>query len=277
MKQLIGVINFNTLCKKNSASFMCSRTYEWEKHKKRILDKSNIDFRLHVLINHSLPNLLNNIPEDVCLKIIILYSNLLEDNTKYILNNYASKFNEIFLESRSEEDYLNAIGSIKKCLIDNNKTNNNKTVLFASFRLDDDDILSTKYIENISKYITKDNINKFISFSNGIECLWKDKSIDKLCFYNKEFIAIGLSHIGLFDNRSFEFLTEPQTIYCGLSHFDIPKKYNHIIDDTPNMFIYSRHNLQDTSIKYKFWNKNIIDNSYDSITANFPTINYVKS
>jgi hypothetical protein len=272
MKQIIGIINFNTLCKKNSSSFISSRESEWENHKANILDKRNIDFRLNILINHSLPNLLNYIPQDVCFNIVILYSSLLDDDTQQTLHDYAHKFNEIILESRSEEDYLDINGSIKRVLssipIQRDK------VIFGSFRLDDDDILSNQYLSELSNYVVLENLNKFITFSNGIECLWKNNNIDKLCFCNKQFIAIGLSHIGLFDNKSFQFLTEPQTVYCGISHFDIPKKFEYIIDDTPNMFIYSRHNLQDTSTKYKFWNKNVINNLDKNIIENFPTINY---
>lgn len=272
MKNIIGIINFNTLCKNNSSSFLSSKTISWEDHKKNILDINNINFRLNILLDYSLPNLINNIPENINFKIVILYSTLLDIDTINKINQYAIKYNNIILESRAENDYLDVNGSIKRAL----KTiaQQQSEILFCSFRLDDDDILSSQYLYNLYQYITAENLNKFISFSVGLETLWENNKIKNICEYNKEFIAIGLAHIGLYDSKNNKFLTNPETIYAGVNHFDIPQKFEYIIDESPYSFIYSRHKYQDTNIKYKFWNTNTIHNM-EEVLKYFPSIKNV--
>lgn len=274
MKNIIGIINFNTLCKKNSSSFISSRDYSWHDHKLKVLCPENIKFRINILTKYSLPNLLKNIPNEINFKLIILYSTLLEQQYKNILIDYALRYNSIILESRQEDDYLDINGSIKRCIKQFDKNHQNEETLFASFRLDDDDILSSEYINNISKHIIHSNVNKFITFSSNLECLWDDNQIINLYQLNRPFMSPGLCHIGLFDNKMENFLTNPQTVYAGISHFDIPKKFEYIIDESPYSFIYSRHKYQDTSIKYKFSNTNVIQND-NGLSQYFPFIRYV--
>lgn len=272
MKNIVGIINFNTLCKKNSSSFLSSRNISWEDHKSKILNTENIDFRLNILTKYSIPNLCNNIPDDINFRIIILYSTLLPNSTIAILKEYASNYNSIILQSRAEDDYLDINGSIKNVLHNINTNNNHH--LFCSFRLDDDDILSSQYLHNLNQYIKIENLNKFISFPSGLEILWNDGKWEKICNYRKNFIAIGLAHIGLFNIEENKFLTNPETIYAGINHFDIPEKFEYIIDESPYSFIYSRHKYQDTSIKYKFSNTNVIQND-NGLSQYFPFIRYV--
>ncbi|ADN74659.1 hypothetical protein Fbal_0445 [Ferrimonas balearica DSM 9799] len=288
MKPIIGLINFSTLCKKNSGSFISSRESDWETHKQSVLSRSRLEERLFYFEQVSLKQFDSQVDVNYFeeFRLVILISTLLHDDLKKKVYELQVGRPWMIIEERGEEDWLDATGAISRALISlirgrATKYINEDKVCFASFRLDDDDFLSTNFLKSLSSYINDDNAGKFVTFSHGFKCCWISKRIVNLVRIHKPLIAIGLSHIGQFCTKTMDFSTDPKTVFSGVNHYKIGESSSVIEDITPGMFIWSQHSNQDTHNRFKsveiedYWreipNENLYKDlgGYDGIESHF--------
>lgn len=252
-KRVIGIVNFSTLCKKNSGSFISSREKDWSEHQEQILSDERLALRTKLFTEISLPlfDLQSRTPRNGNFQLVVLISSLLPSKYKTILMAAASIRPWLQIEERGIDDWLDAPGAIKRALKRMNMEDFQDNCIFSSFRIDDDDFVSTQYLENLEKYITTEHKGKFITFSLGYKCVWNRGKITNLAPIHKPLIAIGLAHIGCYNASSDQFTTEPQTVFAGMNHFDLKKSHGVIEDSGKYMFMWSQHPHQDTIGRFK--------------------------
>jgi len=135
----------------------------------------------------------------------------------------------------------------------------NTSEFIVTVRLDDDDGINSNYIKKLLKYCIKENINKLITFENGFYI--KLSNIITYKNLNIHLIAVGLALILPIDSK--------KTVYCG-NHHTLFKKYNIIVDKSPNMWIVSNHKYgSDNRFRYT------LDHKLNSnLTNKFPFIKF---
>jgi hypothetical protein len=156
-------------------------------------------------------------------EIITLPSILNQTNQNYIWHIYTSEY----LPDIYKEKLLNITNQHKsihvyyiKSFKEFNKINFGSD--YCTLRLDDDDALSPRFIENLQKY--KNKINTIISHPNGkLVTIQNDKVVigKKVSQPN---CAMGLCAIGM-------------DIYSCGNHMKVAEKFSVIYDDTPDMYL----------------------------------------
>jgi hypothetical protein len=142
---------------------------------------------------------------------LIYASNYLPQIYKEKLNKYKNTNIDIIYVNHFRDMWISKKEILK------NKNN------YTTIRLDDDDGLSPKFLENINKYSNQKN--KIISFPNGIKYTIDHKN--DIIFGSKiswPKIALGLTAI--------EF-----DIYLAGNHMKIDKKYEIIYDNTKDSYL----------------------------------------
>ncbi|MCX7131392.1 glycosyltransferase [Aeromonas sp.] len=284
-KYIVGLINFSTLIKRTSGSFISSRENDWNEHVARILDQTRLNIRTNFLLENTIPSLskqINTLGYNK-FRLCILISNILPHEYKERIYSAAQSNTWIIIEERDVDGYLDAQGaisrSLQKSLSDEPNKDNLDNVTFSSFRLDDDDFLPNDYLSHLSKYITSSNQGKFVTFENGYQGLWNSacNKIENIITSHRPLIAIGLAHIGGYNYSANGFTTEPATVFAGLSHYDISNKYSVIHDTTEGMFFWSQHENQDTAGKFKSTQiKEKWNNIPDFVHAMLPRFDFLK-
>tara|TARA_Y100000310_G_scaffold344642_1_gene458493 strand:+ start:5239 stop:6075 length:837 start_codon:yes stop_codon:yes gene_type:complete len=153
--------------------------------------------------------------------------------------------------------------------------------LYATVRIDDDDMLSKNYESRLLSYITPENKDYIVSFPIGIESyvVIPEEGSPKL-EYSIEIdfpkIALGLAHIGFYNATHKRVETKKAHVYLTGAHTTVDERFTLIYDMTPRAYIRIAYDEQDTQargIKKRLSKSKLIDsqellNEFPS-TANF--------
>lgn len=255
-KPMIGILKFSVLSKKEINSWISSRERSWDEHVASILDSNRLNFRTEILLNGLLKQIsLQTIPLDQnWFKLIIVISTLLPSQYKSKLYLAAKHYPWLDIIERGPDEWIGAEAIITEALVEMMSGNKSQSIsTFMSFRLDDDDFLPVDYVERCQSHIKKENINKFVTFPLGAKILWTKDSI-KICNYevaSRPFIAIGLGVICAFDSDRRKIISEIKSVFVGVNHYKIKDSFDHIIDNSSDMFLWSHHHSQDTFGRFK--------------------------
>ncbi|MDG9888154.1 glycosyltransferase [Pseudomonas juntendi] len=252
---MVGVIFFSILTKKSTGSWISSRENEWEDHVKNILDPDRLKFRMKLLSEVIIPQLVDQTlkPDSSWFRLVIITSNMLPDQFKTALYQAVEPYPWIQIQERGPDDWLAA----EKAVADSIKSMpchyDTPTFPFFSFRVDDDDFLPLNYLENTQKYVRHENVNKLITYDRGEKILW-DMETASICNIEKNvkaFLALGLGAVCEADTSSKAVVSEVKSVYVGKNHFELSGDYSHIVDNTESMYIWSHHASQDTFGRFK--------------------------
>lgn len=237
-------------------SIVLGSNAQWSKNE-GILSDERMNIREDVFENVTFPSLINqNLPEDVCLNVIILISDLLSiKRIRFLQNLFAlNKNNNIkfFLEKVSHEDrayddvhrnYNNAINSCVTRIVDNNENS-----CFATVRLDDDDALSVEYCRYLSKYINSNYVGIAISFATGIQARYANGKIYDMRNLYFPKIALGLAFINKV-NSSGEFACgKVVNVYNLGDHTRIDEKTPVLVDASKYMYVRTISGMNDSNV-----------------------------
>ena len=115
----------------------------------------------------------------------------------------------------------------------------NKGMSVAYFRLDDDDLLSINYLDQLAHYNNIAFKNMAISFNKGVVAHFNKSYVDlRVC--NKQFLAIGQAYIGSFINGVLE-------IPLNLSHHNLDSQIPVILDSREFTYLWTLHDEQDSN------------------------------
>ncbi len=182
------------------------------------------------------------------------------------------------LKVKKDDDYNDILNAYIS-----NFLNDRKESIFATVRLDDDDLLSVKFFDSIEKYLNVSFVSRVISFPRGIECYFDSnkKKLDTCLSLSVPRIALGLTHINKYSKSNRKFTDPVGHIYnCG-DHSNIHNRYNLVSDHQQNMFLRMNSDSQDTKgsgVKKGLKNKNSRVISEEAVISLFPELkNIVKT
>ncbi|UBQ40023.1 glycosyltransferase [Comamonas thiooxydans] len=248
----VGLMRFSTISSRDKGAFISSREKSWDEHIASILDPRRLEFRINFLSKITLPQIDNQTlrADPSWFSFIVIISELLPENFKKILYSEKEKYPWLKVVERGVDDWVGAELLIKESLLSMDYTDE---VPFLSFRLDDDDSISVKFLEKSQFYINGDNVDKFLTFSRGAKILWakNDFSIKNYQKEHRPFIAIGLGAISNFNYQTGDFSSKIRTVFIGLNHYEIKENNSFIDDESEDMFIWSHHASQDTFGRFK--------------------------
>lgn len=254
-KPVICALRFSIVLERDKDSWISSRDNLWEEHISKMMDLKRLRFRLFLLENIVIPQLLlQTVPVDKSwFRLLIFTSTLLPDIIIDQLNALALNHNWISIVKRAPSEWMSVDIATAIALDSIFQGNPKDKIPFCSMRLDDDDFLSIDFMEKIQSYISMENVNKFVTFPFGDKILW-DEHTHAICNVEpveRPYIAIGLSAICEFDSLNNTIVSAVKTVFAGINHKKIGDKYNCIIDDSKGMYLWSHHFSQDTFNKFE--------------------------
>ncbi|WP_347473323.1 glycosyltransferase [Acinetobacter thermotolerans] len=228
MQYFIGQTRFSVYTPKSTAWNISS--YDEEKYLAHLYSDERLSLRASIFFEKSLP-MLNEMKKDHLYTHIISYSSNLPQKWKNKLIEAKNKYNFI---------YLHEVDTAKSNPIHTILSEFGKDCSVAYFRLDDDDLLSTKYLDLLAAYNNKAFQNMAVSFGLGVVAHYtKEGYIDfRLC--NKKFLAIGQAYIG-------NYIDGRLSIPWGISHHDLEKKLPVILDSREIVYLWTLHDTQDSN------------------------------
>lgn len=182
------------------------------------------------------------------------------------------------LKVKRDDDYNDILNLYISDYLDNKPDS-----VFATVRLDDDDLLSKSFFNSIEKYLNESFVTRVISFPRGIECYFdsNEKKLGTCLSLSVPRIALGLTHINKYSKSDGKFTDPVGHIYnCG-DHSNIHTRYDLISDHQQNMFLRMNSDTQDTKgsgVKKGLKNKNSKVINDELVVSLFPELkNIVKT
>ncbi|MBH3390236.1 hypothetical protein I5S62_14060 [Pseudomonas putida] len=254
-KNIIIAIRYSIL-QKNSAAWRAAEL-SFEDYAKNILSNERLNIREQTFKSLTLKSLCNqiNTDNDVSYTVLIMISDMLPEERVARLrsmihenNTSGLDFNIVKIESGTglKYDYININEAIKATIKRN--LANIPEALLATVRLDDDDGLSTNFVEKLSNHMRPGLTGYAVSFAYGIEGYWDSTAntvSDLRHSYFPKF-ALGLAYLntwsqvtGLEDNKTIH-------VYNMGNHMKIDESYPTVVDATEPMYFRTLSSTNDS-------------------------------
>lgn len=254
-KNIIIGIRFSIL-QKNSTAWRAAEQ-SFDDYAKKILSDERLDIREQTFEKLTLTSLCNQIVTDpnVSYTVLIMVTDMLPESRISRLRSMISQknvagvdFRLVKIESGTglEFDFIN-INEAFKATIKRNLESLPEALL-ATVRLDDDDGLSTNFIEKLSNHMRSGLSGYAVSFAHGIEGYWDSTACrvsDLRHSYFPKF-ALGLAYLNSWSKTNG--LEESKTIhvYNMGNHMKIDETYPTIVDATEPMYFRTLSSTNDS-------------------------------
>lgn len=190
--------------------------------------------------------------ENVSFLVFVLASELLPKENRDYLDALLSEYPFLKIQYHSQD-----IKDINQHFLEYYINNINNGDIYASVRMDDDDLLSVDWYTKIVHEFMKVHYNgHIISLSSGLAMLINsDMSIEEIAKFKWRLIALGLVYVGVKtdDNRS------NINIYQTGDHMRVDEKYNTIILSDTLYWIRVYNQSNDSGHTFSFKDKWNID------------------
>lgn len=213
-----------------------------EEYQDYLYSPERLDIRCEIFFDLSLPQLQRS-SEGLDYRHIVSYSDTLPAPYQERLENAERDFDFLVLDRHSGGASTNSLRTVASGMYGPNGSAGGPGTPFGLFRLDDDDLVSADYFQQMSTYITSANVGMQVSLGTGVTALF-----DGGRFYNPRvchhpMLAIGLTSICTF--------SEDGTL---LRPVDAPHnrsdRFNPVILDSRSIsYLWVRHGTQDTSLR----------------------------
>lgn len=259
----IGCTRFS-LFTPNSAAWHLAKLSK-EDYLKRLYNENRMQERFDIFFKRAAP-IYAEMANKHFYKHIIQYSSFMPEKWITKLKEETSKYDFFVLSESNENISPLPILEILK---------NQKSGPLAYFRVDDDDILSTDYLEHLEKYNNKSFNGMIVSFGLGLIAAYKDGKYTDFRECHRRFLALGMAFIGCYDSENKKY-----TLPRGGNHEKVDMASPCIIDSREIVYIWTHHKNQDTKSGEKT-NPNAVNhqlskykkiNSTDKYFSLFPTV-----
>ncbi|MCE0780830.1 glycosyltransferase [Pseudomonas sp. NMI542_15] len=254
-KNIIIAIRYSII-QKNSASWRAAEL-SFEDYANKILSNERLNIREQTFKSLTLKSLCNQINTDknVTYTVLIMVSDMLPEGRIDRLRSMINENNISGLDFKIVKidsgtglmhDHININEAIKATIKRN--LANLPEALLATVRLDDDDGLSTNFIEKLSHHMRPGLTGYAVSFAYGVEGYWDSAANTvsdlKHSYFPKS--AFGLAYLnawsqirGLEDNKTIH-------VYNMGNHMKIDENYPTIVDATEPMYFRTLSSTNDS-------------------------------
>lgn len=223
--------------------------FEEDRYVEHLFSDERMTLRAKIFSEISIP-LMNKMKGDFEFYHIISYSSILPKKWKDLLFKLAEKYPFIYLHEIDKNKDIPIPELLK----------NKKEGSVAFFRLDDDDLLSIDYLNNLSKYNSVAFKNMAISFGKGIIGFYKGKDYIDFRDAIQKYPSMGQAYIGYWKNNILEL----PPLY---SHHNLDQNIPVIVDSLKIMYLQTYHAIQDTHYRFS---DNATGISIEAELAKFP-------
>ncbi|MFC3874701.1 glycosyltransferase [Neisseria musculi] len=203
-----------------------------EEYIAHLFSDERMSVRVNIFSEISIP-LMNKMRKQYDFRHIVSYSSILPQKWKNILFNLQKKYPFLYLcevDSKNE----NPLYSILK---------GKESGAVAFFRLDDDDLLSINYLDNLAKYNKSAYKNMAVSFGKGIAALYKQNNYMDFRNVVQQYPSMGQAYIGYWSGKNLEL----PPMY---SHHNLDQNIPVIVDSANIMYLQTYHEQQDSNYRF---------------------------
>lgn len=208
-----------------------------ERYKEHLYAESRLSVRSDIFFGSSLP-LLARAARDHDVRHIVSFSESLPDRYRDKLAAAAARYDFLYLDERGDgEQPMDPIEVVRRGLL-------GEEVIYAEYRLDDDDLLSTDYFRLLSPYVVASEVGRYVSFAKGLTGVYEQGTFTDVRVCRQPMVAIGLARICrlLSDGR----VEQPAKTRHTVADTVAPV----ILDSRKIAYFWSRHVEQDTAVVY---------------------------
>lgn len=213
----------------------------------KLFDEERLALKSKIFNSLSLP-ILRGMAANRNYRHIVQYSENLPSKYKKILLDIEAENSFIYLQlidsqsSRAHQTYNVAIPEILRQyklsgVIDSEQT------YFGFFVLDDDDLISSSYLDRSAKYVNEHNVGMNISFGRGYTSFY-DNDVERFIGFKE--VYLPKINIGLMKICSYDFSNQKHIIPKSGSHMTLDKFSPVILDSRDANFLWIRSLVQDT-------------------------------
>lgn len=191
--------------------------------------------RFEIFIEKALP-VYENFSKSFTYRHIVLFSKIMPEKWKKIIFEAADKYD--FLMLVEVTDQISFQDVMENFLIENRSSD----CPVAQFRVDDDDILSADYLEQLSQYADFPFDGMSVSFCCAIPARYEKGKFTDFRIKRKPLLSMGLANIGRFNAETGK-LHLPRAV----NHIETDQYRPVIIDSRKPAFIWTHHAHQDSN------------------------------
>lgn len=237
MTNFLGHTRFSLL-EPNSPSWRLSREVgksNREEYATKLFSESRLASRSHIFLNYTLP-IIDMAASHHNIIHIVSYPSELPTKYKRMLLDASERFTWLYLDectsAKNRGRYLDRIAK-EHFAVDS---------IYSEYRLDDDDVLSSTFFDQLSPYVRDVHVGSMVSLGLGVQSFYDKGTFLKPRLEHRPKIAIGLARICRVDANE---ITGPTRV----SHTRSDRVCTVVLDSRSVAYIHTLHLNQDSGIQ----------------------------
>ncbi|QPR39210.1 glycosyltransferase [Brevibacterium casei] len=241
---VVGITRFSLLLPNASFWNLSNSAETPESYARRLYDPARLNARLKIFSEISLPQLAAQ-TVSTNYRHVVQYSTSLPDYCQEALKDLTSTYP--FLRVQCSDDEAVHASTVVESFRDMVPSARRQDARLGWFRLDDDDVVSTKYFERILPYVEGEPPGRVVSLGLGYSMIYhKEQLWDVRADYRPK-NSIGQLYICAFDDSGERLIEPPRQ-----NHAQIDKWAPTILDSRSASFITVVHPLQDGRVRLTY-------------------------
>lgn len=239
--QHFGVTRFS-LFDPDSPAWRLTRRGDWadaEAYAQHLYSEERMGPRCDIFCDLAAP-LYQQMAEGHSFRQMVLYSAIMPQRWKNRLAEAAERYPVLWLVE-SEEGSPDVKSSLREHLREHSP---GRDALVFAFRVDDDDLLSVDYLDQVEPYVTAQHHDHAISFSSGFAALYEMGSYTRVAPWHQRLSSMGQGSIGTWQARQ-----EHLALTLIGNHNRTDHGRTVLLDGRHPTFLQTRHMGQDTAVK----------------------------
>lgn len=219
-----------------SKAWRLSAALSEQEYLNELFSDERMETRYNIFVDRALP-IYQAMSENHNYRHILHYSDKLPLKWKDKLQEASLRNSVLFLDETREVPNMASI--IKDIMASSTHGDD----VFAWFRVDDDDILPTTYLDTLSNYVKREFSGMVVSFGLGLSALYLNGRFKEFRLVRKHLLSQGQAFIGHFDRQTKRI----HTPNAG-DHSTADMRCPVILDSRTPMYLWTHHAQQDTNV-----------------------------
>lgn len=194
--------------------------------------------RAHIFLDWSLPQLAEA-SRGKDLVHVVSYSDSLPSRYQALLEDAGAKYPFVMLDKVSDDGK-----QLPRHRLAKERATPGEELVFTEYRLDDDDLLSVNYFQQLESYLRPEFVGMFVSFGAGISAIYEDGRYIDARSHSMPMNSMGLAKLCKVDTQG-KVVTPGKT---G-SHTKTDQFAPVILDSRQFTYLQTRHENQDTNVR----------------------------
>lgn len=225
----------------NSTAWVVSSQGETGEYRENLFSEHRLDPRARVFLEYSLPQIDLAIKSHNVLH-IVSFSPELPEKYRAMLIAASKKYSWLMLDEQIDRvttvDTFDVVQRLRKSKFE-------ESTIFATYRLDDDDLLPTSYFDRMSSFVNASNVGSYVSFGLGITAFQFEDKFSYPRLVKERMFTAGL--LSVCSTTPDGAIVRPNS-YRTHAHADAAAPV--IVDSRSVGFFWNRNAQQDTAQKH---------------------------